>query len=91
MLRGQLAAYRGERAAAIAHYESAAELWERVGMYGCQIAKLRLGELLGGSEGAALIDGCMRWAQQEGIRRPERFFRVCGPVPGDWHSKQREP
>lgn len=85
MLSGQLAAYRGERAAAIAHYERAVELWERVGMYGRHIAKLRLGELLGGSEGDALISGCMAWAQQEGIVRPEHFFRILGPVSGERH------
>ena len=80
MLRGQLAVLRGERAAAIAEYRSAAELWGRVGMYGSEIAKLRLGELIGGDEGARLIAGCMAWAAEQGIRRPGQFFRTCAPV-----------
>jgi hypothetical protein len=80
MLRGQLACYHGEDNVAISEYRAAAELWGRVGMYGCHVANLRLGELLGGAEGAALIAGCMAWAQAESIQRPEHFFRVCGPV-----------
>ncbi|HEX4355845.1 MAG TPA: protein kinase, partial [Polyangiales bacterium] len=48
MLRGQLAAYDGDLAAAVAEDRAAAELWARVGMYGCKIANLRLGEILGG-------------------------------------------
>jgi hypothetical protein len=80
MLRGQLAAYDGDLAAAVAEYRAAAELWARVGMYGCKIANLRLGEILGGDEGAALIADCMRWARDEGIQHPAHFFRVCGPV-----------
>jgi eukaryotic-like serine/threonine-protein kinase len=80
MLRGQLAVYHGELETAVREYRAAAELWARVGMYGGRIANLRLGELLGGDEGAALIADCMRWARDEGIRDPERFFRVCAPV-----------
>ncbi|HEY2735056.1 MAG TPA: hypothetical protein VGI70_13765, partial [Polyangiales bacterium] len=82
MLRGQLAVYQGELATAASEYRAAAELWGRVGMYGCNIARLRLGEILGGAEGAAMIAECERWARDEDIQRPELFFRVCGPVTG---------
>jgi len=80
MLQGQLAAHHGDRATAVAQYRMAAELWGRVGMYGGKIASLRLGEIIGGDEGAALIADCMQWAGEENIRRPEQFFRICGPV-----------
>jgi hypothetical protein len=80
MLRGQLATYHGDLAAAVVQYRTAAELWERIGMYGRHIANLRLGELIGGAEGAALVAGCMQWARDEQVQRPEHFFRVCGPV-----------
>jgi eukaryotic-like serine/threonine-protein kinase len=86
MLQAQLATYAGERSAAIAHYRVAAELWERVGMYGSHIAKLRLGEALGGEEGARLVAECESWAREQGVVRPGRFFRVCGPVSWGWRG-----
>lgn len=80
MLRAQLATHARDWTAAVKEYRAAAELWARLGMYGYHIANLRLGEILGGPEGAALIAGCMTWAHAEGVRRPEHFFRVCAPV-----------
>jgi serine/threonine protein kinase len=80
MLRAQLAMLQGDLDAAVVQYRAAAELWGRVGMYGAQIAKLRIGEIIGGAQGDELIAGCMRWAREEDIRRPEQFFRVWCPV-----------
>ena len=80
MLRGQLAAFQGDLAAAADEYRGAAEAWRRAGMYGRKIAELRLGEIIGGDEGGALIAGCMRWAHEQGIRRPDQFFRIWSPV-----------
>jgi hypothetical protein len=91
MLRGQLAVYHGDLASAVVEYRAAAKLWVRVGMFGYNIANLRLGEILGGDEGAALIAGCMRWAHDEGVQRPEHFFRVCGPVVSRQSSRTRLP
>jgi eukaryotic-like serine/threonine-protein kinase len=82
LLRGQHAALCGEHEAAITHYRAAAELWERNEMYGARIANYRLGELLGGSEGAGLIAKTQQWASAQGIKRLDRFLAVCAPVSG---------
>jgi hypothetical protein len=91
MLRGQLAVLLGDPARAVDEYRAAAESWGRAGMYGSKIAALRLGEIIGGDEGAALIASCMRWAHEQGIRRPDRFFRVCGPVVSSRKARPLRP
>jgi serine/threonine protein kinase len=80
LLRGQLAVLEGELANAVDEYRKAAELWGRAGMFGTHIVNLRIGEIIGGDEGAVMVASCMRWAHEEGIRRPEQFFRVWSPV-----------
>jgi hypothetical protein len=82
MLRGQLAAYQGDLVVAAEEYRGAAEAWGRAGMYGSKGASLRLGEILGGDEGALLVASSMRWAEEQGICRPDQFFRTVGPVAG---------
>jgi hypothetical protein len=53
---------------------SAAEL----GLY-AEAARWRLGELTGGTEGAAAVEAAARWMRAERIDRPERMVRMLAP------------
>jgi hypothetical protein len=47
------------------------------------IAKRRLGETLGGDEGAALVHDANAWLSSEGVKDPTRFTAVFAPGFGD--------
>jgi hypothetical protein len=42
-------------------------------------AEWRLGELIGGAEGEALVASARRWADEEGIKDPERALAMLAP------------
>jgi hypothetical protein len=43
-------------------------------------ARRRLGELLGGAEGAALIEAADDWMAGQGVARPERLTALFVPL-----------
>jgi tetratricopeptide (TPR) repeat protein len=71
--------------------ESARKLLERAatGFDGAEMkayasmTRLRLGQLLGGDEGKALIEREVVWQRSQSVRSPERFARVLAPGFGD--------
>jgi hypothetical protein len=80
LLRAGTALIRGEReagAAALADAERLARTAE-TGLIAASI-QLRRGQLLGGSEGEALIAEATAWMARQGVRSPDRMARVWCP------------
>ena len=63
-----MAAVGGLGRAAVSHYLAA--------------ARWRLGELLGGDDGASEIEGARAWFEEQGVRNPERMVAMLAP--GRW-------
>ncbi|HYV46009.1 MAG TPA: AAA family ATPase [Myxococcaceae bacterium] len=80
MLRAGAAHLRGEREAAAVRLRDALARAEALGMtHYAAAARMRLGAVLGGEEGRALLAGAERWAATEGVRNPPRMFAVLAP------------
>jgi eukaryotic-like serine/threonine-protein kinase len=73
----------GDRAAAVAALQEGVERAEATGtiLYALP-ARYRLGQLLGGDEGAAMVRRAVEAMTAEGVRKPERW--VACHMPGDW-------
>jgi hypothetical protein len=70
----------GEDARAAAELRAAVQGFDAAGMaLYAAAARRRLGELLGGDEGAALIAIATAWMRAEGIVRPERMAAMLAP------------
>jgi hypothetical protein len=79
-----LAVLRGDLDAAVIHYRAAAAGFEAGDMMmTAWVARWRLGELLGGDDGRALIDQAAAALRAEGIVRPDRVVAMLAPVSPD--------
>jgi hypothetical protein len=79
LLRGSIAATRGDVAQAIEHFRRAEEQCLAQDMRLHMIAAQRArGLLVGGDEGRALVDSAGEWMAGQSISDPDRFARVLG-------------
>jgi hypothetical protein len=80
LVQAALAFQGGDPSTAVARLREAVTSADRHSMANCAAAaRHRLGRLVGGSEGAALRDEALAWAEQERIIRPERYFELVAP------------
>lgn len=81
-LRASISLLKGQRRDATAHWEAAVDGFEASDLpMNVAIAKQRLAELVGGTQGQVLRDAASTWFRAEGIRDPIRFARVfAGPI-----------
>jgi energy-coupling factor transporter ATP-binding protein EcfA2 len=82
LLRAGIAALRSERPQAVAHLQNAAAGFDAVDMrlHAC-VARRRLGQLLGGDTGRALVGGADAWLRGQQVRNPERWTNTLAPWP----------
>jgi hypothetical protein len=81
LLRAGLAVLHGDLDAAVAGYRDAADCFAAVDMVmHASVARWRLGELLGGDEGRALVNQTHVALSAEGIVRPDRVVAMFAPV-----------
>jgi len=82
LIRAGLAVLAGELDAAAAGYRTAAASFDATdNMFTAEAARWRLGELLGGDEGRALIATATAALSAQGIARPDRVMTMLAPVP----------
>jgi hypothetical protein len=78
-----IARQRGDVVRAIAHTTEAERLLDESGMsIYTQAARRRRGELIGGDEGRALVDGADAWMREQTVLRPARITAML--MPGQW-------
>jgi tetratricopeptide (TPR) repeat protein len=84
LIHAGLAVLRGDLPAAIRDYRAAAAGFDAIDMTMTgSAARWRLGELVGGPEGRALIDQATAELAAEGVVRPDRVVAMLVPVPAD--------
>jgi hypothetical protein len=75
-----LALLRGDRASAIQHYEGARFGFAKSEMrLHAMVAQRKKGELIGGDEGASLVEAADEWMASQRIRRPQVFADMLAP------------
>ena len=80
LLLSGVAGARGEREAAVLHLRRAVSEFEQSEMkLGAAVARRRLGELVGGSEGAALRETAEDWMKRQGVTSPARVTALFAP------------
>ncbi|HVE84877.1 MAG TPA: hypothetical protein VND93_18600, partial [Myxococcales bacterium] len=80
LLRAGAAHLEGRPEAAVEHLRGALERAEAAGMaHYAAAARRRLGALVGGDGGRALLSAAGAWAAAEGVRNPERMFAMLAP------------
>ncbi len=80
LLKAAAAAIRSDTTRAVALFTDAAKPLDAVDMpLHAAAARRRLGELIGGDEGTALIEEVDRWMASEGIRNPARLAAMYVP------------
>jgi hypothetical protein len=80
LLRGAIERRRGQAARAEETLTRALELGERHHFpAGAQAARWRLGELVGGDRGRALLGSARSWMLEQQIRNPERLMALWAP------------
>ena len=78
LLEAGIHAKRGDRAAALAAYRTGAELADRAEMaLHAAVARVRVGELLGGADRDAV--SALAWMREQGVRRPDRLVALLAP------------
>src|SRR5436853_216801 len=78
--RGAITIRTGWSSVRAQRWSSTVALCESHDLLACaSAARRRLGELLGGSEGAAFIAEADRWYASEGVKNPERFTDMLAP------------
>ncbi len=83
-IRAGLAAARGDTSRAASVFAEAVTQLEAVDMnLHAAASRRRLGEILGGDEGRAQMEGADSWMRQQGIQNPARMADVFAPV-GIW-------
>jgi serine/threonine protein kinase/tetratricopeptide (TPR) repeat protein len=88
LVRGCAENAAGNRDAAIAAFRSAVERTEATDMrVHAAAARYRLGQLLGGDDGGALVQSATETMLQQGVRVPERWAAIHAP--GIWGQTQR--
>ncbi|HEY5951007.1 MAG TPA: hypothetical protein VIV40_36195, partial [Kofleriaceae bacterium] len=82
--RAVIAHLHGNDAKAIVELQLAIGLFDQYKMIGpAAAARWQLGRLLGGDEGAALIERSRAWLTASGAARPEHIARLAIPGVGD--------
>jgi hypothetical protein len=77
MIRGAVAAIRGDRSRATAALAEAVASFDAVDMRLCAAAsRRRLGELRGGKEGQAEIDQANQWLIEQKIANPSKMVSM---------------
>jgi hypothetical protein len=90
LISAELSVLRGELDAAVATYRNAALGFDAVDMIGhAAVARWRLGELVGGDEGRALLNQARAALDAEGIVRPDRVVAMYAPVAADARIRAR--
>jgi hypothetical protein len=80
LLLAGAAALRGENDRSVQALRDAARLFDETNLaLFAAVARLRLGALLGGKEGASLVAEADEWMLAEGVRRPERIAAMMAP------------
>jgi hypothetical protein len=80
LLRAGAAARAAKSADAVAILRRGVARCDAEGMLSCAAAaRRRLGELIGGTEGTALIIQADAWYASEGVKNPERFTDMLAP------------
>jgi hypothetical protein len=80
LIRAGVAAGRGDTPGAVSRLNAAVAGLEANDMrYPAAGARRRLGALLGGDEGRALIAEVNSWMTSQGIRNPDRFTAMLAP------------
>jgi serine/threonine protein kinase len=73
---------QGDRARAVAHLRSALERAEEADMrLHAEVARLRLGDLLGAGEGAAMAGRARAYLIDQGVAQPDRIAAMLAPFP----------
>jgi len=91
LISAGLAVLGGDLDAAAAGYRSAVLGFDAVDMMAhAAVARWRLGELVGGDEGRALVDRARAALTAEGIVRPERVLAMFAPVAADARPSRSE-
>ena len=81
LIRAGTDALRGDSGRAAEKYKAAANAFDEVDMaLHAAVARWRLGELIGGNEGADLIHEAETWMRRENIAHPERWTAMLTPV-----------
>jgi hypothetical protein len=79
-LRAGVAARRRDAAGAARHLRDAARGFDAAGMaLFAAAARRRLGEVLGGEEGRALVEAASAWMRAQGVADPERITAMLAP------------
>jgi hypothetical protein len=80
LLRAAIEAIRGRRGAAVEQLRVALGVYTASGLRLYEaVTRRRLGELLGGDEGADLIAASDRWMREQSVVRPDRFTAAFAP------------
>lgn len=80
LLRAGIAATRGDEAAALKHLSSAVERFSACGSgFWLAMARRRTGQVLGGTDGLAMVRDADSWMAGEGIRDPVRMTEAFIP------------
>ena len=80
VLKAGVASLRGDRRRAVAELRAAIGSLEESGMaLHVAVARRRLGALLGGEEGAALVSASREWMASRGIVHPDKLADVYAP------------
>ena len=80
MLRAGIVAQRVSRAAAVEHLREVIDLARSREMrFYVATARRRLGEIVGGNEGAALVATADEWMTDQGIAKPSRMIEILAP------------
>ena len=80
LIRAGAAAVRGRDDAVAAHLRAAVELFEAADMAAyANVARARLGAVIGGDEGAGLTRQSDVFMAAEGVARPDRFVAMLAP------------
>jgi serine/threonine protein kinase len=80
LLRAAIAAARGDHRRAAAGLRAAADQFMKLEMHlHAAAARYRLGEILGGTQGSALISAAEQWMKDQTIRDPAHIVAVYAP------------
>ena len=81
VLFGSVCEHRGEIDAAVKHYRAAISGFQAANMVmGEAAAKLRLGELIGGEKGRALVSEAFTQMAEQNVKNPIRFSLAMVPI-----------
>ena len=89
LLEAQTTVLQEDTASARRSFPEALAAFETRGMllHG-HCTRWRLGELIGGAEGQAMVATAEAYFRNEGVKKPERIVALFAPVPGDWKPRR---